>query len=81
MEIYIKTHIVQKGETLESIVSKYDISNVEMLRNFHNQNAPKDDNHLGREVDAGQEIFIPSKLDIEKFLSERKEKEIQFSCG
>lgn len=77
MEIFIKTHIVQKGETLENIVSKYDISDVEMLRYFHNQNAPKDENHLGREVHGGQEIFIPSKSDIEKFLSERKEKEVQ----
>jgi len=81
MEIYIKTHIVQKDETLESIVSKYNISDVEMLRYFHNQNAPKDHNHLGRKAEAGQEIFIPSKLDIEKILSERKEKEIQQSLA
>lgn len=75
MEIYIKTHIVKKGETLESIVSKYNISDVEVLRYFHNQNAPKDRNHVGREIYAGQEIFIPSQSDIEKISAIRKEKE------
>jgi LysM repeat protein len=45
MEIYIKIHIVQKGETLESIASKYDISDVKLLRYFDNQNASKDENH------------------------------------
>lgn len=72
MGIYIKTHIVRHGETLENIVSEYGISDVELLRYFHNRNASKNSNHLEQNVHEGQEIFIPSKLDIEKILSERK---------
>ncbi len=81
MSLFIKTHIVQKGETLEYIVSKYDIPNTEMLRYFHNQNAQKNSNHIGAVVFAGQEIFIPEKTDIENIIQEqnnrKKEKKRQ----
>ncbi|MDR3025136.1 LysM domain-containing protein [Chryseobacterium sp.] len=71
MSIYLRTHIVQRGETLEDIVSKYDIPDVEMLRYFHNQNSPKNSNHIGSVVFPGEEIFIPEKHDIEKIISKR----------
>jgi LysM repeat protein len=76
MSFYIKTHIVKKGETLEDIVSEYNIPDVEMLRYFHNQNSPKDGNHIGSIVFTGQEIFIPEKDDMSKIISERKEREV-----
>ncbi len=72
MSFYIKTHIVQKGETLETITSKYNIPDVEMLRYFHNQNCPKDSNHIGSIISAGQEIFIPEKHDIDRIVLDRK---------
>lgn len=72
MSFYIKTHTVKNEETLEDIILMYNIPEKEILRCFHNQNAPKDNNHLGYEVFLGQEIFIPSKLDIEKIISDRK---------
>lgn len=71
MNLYLKTHTVKKGETLEDIISKYGLPNVEMLRYFHNNEAPKNSNHLGFTVVAGQEIFIPQKEDIEKILFQR----------
>ena len=78
MSFFIKTHIVQKGETIEDIVSQYKIHNVEMLRYFHNKNCPKDRNHIGSVVFAGQEIFIPEKTDIDSIIEDqnnrRKEK-------
>lgn len=74
MSLYIRTHIVQKGETLEDIVSKYDIPNAEMLRYFHNQNAPKNSNHIGNVVFAGQEIFIPEKTDIDSIIEDQNKK-------
>lgn len=72
MNLYIKTHTVKKWETLEQITEMYNIPEVEMLRYFHNQNAPKDHNHIGSIVFAGQEILIPQKDDIDKIISQRK---------
>ncbi|MDR2206475.1 MAG: hypothetical protein LBE36_10035 [Flavobacteriaceae bacterium] len=71
MSIYIQTHIVQKGETLEDIVSKYSIPDVEMLRNFHNKNVPQKSNLIGSSATSGREILIPGKEDIEQLLQER----------
>ncbi len=76
MSFYVKTHIVKKGETLEDIVSEYNIPDPEVLRYFHNLNSPKDDNHIGSIVFLGQEIFIPEKTDIEKIISGRKKREM-----
>ncbi len=75
MNFYIKTHIVQKGETLEDIVSQYNIPDVEMLRYFHNQNVPKNHNHIGSIISVGQEIFIPEKTDIEKITAIQNSRE------
>lgn len=72
MSFFIKTHIVQKGETTEDIVSKYNIPDAEILRCFHNQNAPKNSNHIGSVVFAGQEIFIPEKQDVQKIIEHQK---------
>jgi LysM repeat protein len=74
MNFYIKTHIVQKGETLEDIVSQYHIPDVEMLRYFHNQNVPKNHNHIGSIISVGQEIFIPEKTDIDRLLEAKKKR-------
>ena len=74
MSLYIRTHIVQKGETIEDIVSQYNIPNVEMLRYFHNQNCPKDRSHIGSVVFAGQEIFIPEKTDIDSIIEDQNKK-------
>ncbi|KMQ67953.1 hypothetical protein ACM39_11510 [Chryseobacterium sp. FH2] len=78
MSLYIKTHTVEKGETLEDIVSRYNIPDLEMLRYFHNQNVPKNSNHIGSVVFAGQEIFIPEKQDIEKIIADRKIRVTEF---
>lgn len=76
MSFYIKTHTVKKGETLEDIVSEYNISDEEILRYFHNQNSSKDGNHIGSTIFVGQEIFIPEKADMEKIISERKVRKV-----
>lgn len=72
MTFFIKTHIVKKGETLEKIALQYQIPNVDILRNFHNQNVPKNQNHIGMEITEGQEIFIPQKEDIDRVLERQK---------
>jgi hypothetical protein len=43
-----------------------------MLRYFHNQNAPKNSNHIGSVVFAGQEIFRPEKRDVQKIIESQK---------
>lgn len=72
MTFFIKTHIVKKGETLEKIALQYQIPNVDILRNFHNQNVPQNKNHIGMEITEGQEIFIPQKEDIDRVLERQK---------
>lgn len=74
MNFYIKTHIVEKGETLELIAKMYHIPEVEMLRNFHNWNVPEIQNSIGHVVLVGQELFIPQKEDIQKIINQRKVK-------
>ncbi|SDQ16964.1 hypothetical protein SAMN05421664_0856 [Chryseobacterium soldanellicola] len=72
MDFYIKTHIVEKGETLELIAGMYNIPEVEMLRDFHNNNVPNVKNCIGWTVAAGEELFIPQQKDILKVLDTRK---------
>ncbi|SEN01160.1 hypothetical protein SAMN05421856_11168 [Chryseobacterium taichungense] len=70
--------MVKKGETLENIISLYNIPTIEMLRFFHNQNAPKDSNHIGFSIFSGQKLFIPGKKEIDSIISERKIKAKEF---
>jgi len=70
--------MVKKGETLEDIISLYQIPTIEMLRFFHNQNAPKDSNHIGFSIFSGQKLFIPGKKEIDSIISERKIKAKEF---
>lgn len=79
MAFYLKTHIVEKGETIEDILSRYSIPSVEMLRYFHHKNAPKGSGSLGFTLSPGQEILIPGKEDIDKIMSERKTATTEFS--
>ncbi|MEC3874190.1 LysM domain-containing protein [Chryseobacterium sp. T9W2-O] len=72
MSFFIKTHIVQKGETIDDIVSKYDIPDAEILRYFHNHHAPENSSHIGSVVFTEQEIFIPQKQDVQKILESQK---------
>jgi|GEM_PF-3112182 len=74
MSIYVITHFVKKGETLEEIAALYDIPDVKMLFSFHHLHVPKDKNHLGKVLYEGQEIFIPNKDDIARMISKRNER-------
>ncbi|MEN4761945.1 LysM domain-containing protein [Chryseobacterium sp. C39-AII1] len=74
MSIYVITHFVKKGETLEEIAALYDIPDVKMLFSFHHLHVPKDKNHLGKVLYEGQEIFIPNKEDIARMIAKRKER-------
>lgn len=56
MALYIKTHIVKKGETTEDIISRYNIPDAEILRRFHDKNAPKGSRPIGLVLYAEQEI-------------------------
>lgn len=71
MSFYLKCHIVKKGETLKQIAELYEIPDIELLKYFYYQHAPKDSNHLGTTLFAGQEIFIPDKDDIRTILEKR----------
>lgn len=66
MDIFIKTHIVKKGETLEEIAAMYEIPEVAILRDFHNTMVPDIRNCIGREISSGFELFIPQKEDVLK---------------
>lgn len=68
MSLFLQTHIVKKGETLEQIAEMYNIPNVEILKYYHYQNVPKNANHLGASLISGQEIFVPDSKEIEKIL-------------
>ncbi|WP_415325648.1 LysM peptidoglycan-binding domain-containing protein [Chryseobacterium sp. MMS23-Vi53] len=72
MDIFIKTHIVKKGETLEEIATMYEIPEVTILRDFHNKMVPDHRNCIGWEIDSGFELFVPQKEDILKVLNARK---------
>ncbi len=74
MSIYVITHFVKKGETLEEIAALYDIPDVKMLFSFHHLHVPKDKNHLGKVLYEGQEIFIPNKDDITRMIAKRNER-------
>ncbi|WP_312903041.1 LysM peptidoglycan-binding domain-containing protein [Chryseobacterium taichungense] len=71
MRLYLKSHIAKKGETLEQIAEQYQIPDIEILKYFHYQHVPKDSNHLGTTLFAGQEIFIPDENDIRNILEKR----------
>lgn len=71
MSFYLKCHIVKKGETLKQIAELYEIPDIELLKYFHYQHAPKDSNHLGTILFTGQEIFIPDTDDIRTILEKR----------
>lgn len=71
MSFYLKCHVVKKGETLKQIAELYEIPDIELLKYFHYQHAPKDGNHLGTSLFAGQEIFIPDQEDIRTILEKR----------
>lgn len=79
MSFYLRTHIVEKGETMEDIISRYSIPSVEILRDFHHKNTTKNNSHLGFKLSPGQEILIPEKEDIDKIISERKNAIREFS--
>lgn len=71
MGIYVITHIVEKGETLEDIAAIYGIPDVRMLFSFHHLYVPENKNHLGKVLYEGQEIFVPTRDDIEKMIADR----------
>ena len=71
MSFYIQTHIVKKGENLEIIAQKYNISDAEMLRYYHNQNCSLT-MQIGKTVLSGQEILIPSQKDVDQIILKRK---------
>jgi len=73
MKLFLQTHIVKKGETLEQIAAMYKVPDVEILKYYHYQNVPKNGNHLGHTLFAGQEIFVPESQDIEEILLKRKQ--------
>lgn len=70
MSFYIQTHIVKKGENLEIIAENYNISEVEILRYYHNQNCSLT-MQIGSTVLSGQEILIPSQKDIDQIILKR----------
>lgn len=78
MSFYLKCHIVKKGETLKQIAELYEIPDIELLKYFHYQHAPKDSNHLGTTLFAGQEIFIPDTDDI-RTISEKRSFNIELN--
>ncbi|AZA54736.1 LysM peptidoglycan-binding domain-containing protein [Chryseobacterium sp. G0201] len=73
MKLFLRHHIVKKGETLEQIAALYNVPSVEILKYYHYKNVPKDSNHIGHTLFEGQEIFVPESNDIEKILLERKQ--------
>ncbi|MEI7488072.1 MAG: LysM peptidoglycan-binding domain-containing protein, partial [Chryseobacterium sp.] len=73
MKLFLRHHIVKKGETLEQIAALYNVPSVEILKYYHYKNVPKDSNHIGHTLFEGQEIFVPESNDIEQILLERKQ--------
>ncbi|MCS3532583.1 LysM peptidoglycan-binding domain-containing protein [Chryseobacterium sp. JUb7] len=73
MNIFLKTHIVRKGETLEQIAEMYNIPDIKILKDHHYQHVPDDSNHLGHTLFPGQEIFIPDQKVIEDYIFRKKE--------
>lgn len=76
MDFYIQTHTVKKGENLEIIAEKYNISDVEMLRYYHNQNCSLT-MQIGKTVLPGQEILVPNQKDIDKIIFKRNSLQLE----
>lgn len=70
MSFYIQTHTVKKGENLEIIAEKYNISDAEMLRYYHNQNCSLR-MQIGKTILPNQEILIPAQKDIDQIILKR----------
>lgn len=73
MNIFLQTHIVKKGETLEQIAEMYNIPDITILKDHHYQHMADDSNHLGPTLFAGQEIFIPDQKEIEYYILRKKQ--------
>ncbi len=73
MNIFLQTHIVKKGETLEQIAEMYHIPDLNILKDHHYLHTPDDSNHLGPTLFAGQEIFIPDQKEIEYYILKKKQ--------
>ncbi|WP_267404244.1 MULTISPECIES: LysM peptidoglycan-binding domain-containing protein [unclassified Chryseobacterium] len=73
MNIFLQTHIVKKGETLEQIAEMYHIPDLNILKDHHYLHTPDDSNHLGPTLFVGQEIFIPDQKEIEHYILRKKQ--------
>lgn len=76
MSFYIQTHTVKKGENLEIIAEKYNISDVEILRYYHNQNCSLT-MQIGNIVLPGQEILIPNQKDIDNIIFKKNSLQLE----
>ncbi|MDR2204879.1 MAG: LysM peptidoglycan-binding domain-containing protein [Flavobacteriaceae bacterium] len=71
---YIQTHIVQKGETLESVADQLGIS-AEALKRYHNTYCDLK-NLIGKDIGGIYEIMIPPPEEIAEFKETQKHTEI-----